>query len=360
MQEFQTNKADLTLGRLIDTAAHSVADGEVLVKIDRFAFTANNITYAVMGDYLRYWQFFPPSGDDAEKWGIIPVWGFADVVESKSSELPVGERLFGYFPPANELVMTPSKVNTASFMDASSHRAELPPGYNMYRRVNNEPGYNRANDDERMLLFVLHLTSFCIHDLLESNNWFGAQQVVVISASSKTSTGLAYGLADAPKAPHVVGLTSDRNLSFVNSIKAYDSVLSYDNLDQIDASKPTVIIDMSANTDVLSRLHTHLGDNMVYTSNVGLTHWEEPRQAEGINQERSHQFFAPGHIQQRMKDWGAEEFGKRSVSYVMNSSSKSRTWLKIIELEGVKGLAGVYKDVCDGKISADEGLIVVM
>lgn len=360
MQEFQTNKGDLTQSRLIDTPANIINQGEVLVKVDRFAFTANNITYAVMGDHLRYWQFFPPSGDNAEQWGIIPVWGFADVIESSSDALAVGERLFGYFPPANELIMTPSKVTPANFMDASAHRADLPAGYNIYNRVNNEPAYDRANDNERMLLFVLHLTSYCLHDLLESNDWFGAEQVVIISASSKTSTGLAYGLADDDRAPHVIGLTSERNLEFVNSIKAYDSVMSYENLETIDPNKPTVIIDMSANTDVLSRLHTHLGDNMRYTSNVGLTHWDEPRQVDGIIQQRSHQFFAPSHIQQRMKELGADEFGKRSVSYTKNSAAKSRAWLKINELDGVKSLADVYQDVCDGNIAANQGLVVVM
>ncbi|MGK0374799.1 MAG: hypothetical protein ACJA2E_001271 [Arenicella sp.] len=360
MQEFQTNKAELSKGRLVQTPTNSIGDDQVLVKVDRFAFTANNITYAVMGDQLRYWQFFPPNGDEADKWGIIPVWGFADVIESKSDQVATGERLFGYFPPADELVITPTRVTSASLMDGSEHRAKLPPGYNMYRRVNNEPGYDRANDNERMLLFVLHLTSFVIQDLLASNDWFGAEQVVIISASSKTSTGLAYGLADDKEAPRVIGLTSERNMAFVNSIDAYDDVLSYQDLQKIDASKATVIIDMSANTDVLSRLHTHLGDNMLYTSNVGLTHWEEPRHVEGIIQERSHLFFAPDRIQQRMKDWGAKEFGKRSTSYVMHSAAKSRPWLTIKKLQGVDGLAEVYKDVCDGKIAADQGLIVVM
>lgn len=360
MQEFQTNKKDLTKGRLVAISENAIVDGEVRVKVDRFAFTANNITYAVMGDYLRYWQFFPPNGDAAEQWGIIPVWGFADVVESKSDNLAIGERLFGYFPPANQLIMFPSKVTPESFLEASTHRADLPVGYNMYRRVNNEPGYNKANDNERMLLFVLHLTSFCLHDLLVGNKWFGAEQVVIISASSKTSTGLAYGLADDDNAPHVIGLTSERNIEFVHSTRAYDSVLSYDNLDEIDSSKPTVIIDMSANANVLSRLHTNLGDNMRYTSNVGLTHWDESARVDGIIKERSHQFFAPSHIQQRIKDWGAEEFGKRSIDYVMNSTAKSRAWLKVKELDGVNALAEVYQDVCDGKIAADEGLVVVM
>jgi hypothetical protein len=360
MQEFQTNKADLTQARLQEAPVHAIGDNEVLVRVDRFAFTANNITYAVMGDQLRYWQFFPPNGDEPEKWGIIPVWGFGDVIESNSDALPVGERLFGYFPPASELVIKPTQVTQTSLMDGSANRAELPPGYNVYQRVNHEPGYDRANDNQRMLLFVLHLTSFCLHDLLKSNDWFGAEQVVIISASSKTSIGLAYGLADDEEAPAVIGLTSERNMDFVHSINAYDSVLSYDTLEQIDPSKPTVIVDMSANTDVLSRLHQHLGDNMRYTSNVGLTHWDEPRHVEGIIQERSQQFFAPSHVQQRMKEWGAKEFNKRSMRYVMHSSAKTNAWLKIKQLDGVDGLLEVYKDVCDGKIPANEGLIVVM
>ena len=360
MQEFQTNKADITQYRLVDASVNTIADNEVLVKVDRFAFTANNITYAAMGDQLQYWQFFPPHGEDAKQWGIIPVWAFADVIESNNTELPVGERLFGYFPPANDLVLKPTKITPMGLTDGSAHRAQLPPTYNMYQRVNHEPGYDKANDKQRMLLFPLHMASFCLYDLLNSNDWFGAEQVVIISASSKTSTGLAYGLTDDKDAPHIIGLTSDHHLDFVNSMDAYDSVLSYDNLEQIDASKPTVIVDMSANADLLSRLHTHLGDNMRYTSNVGLTHWDESRGADGIIKERSHQFFAPSHMQQRMKEWGHEEFNERSMSYMMKSVAKTTPWLKITELDGLNGLSKVYQEVCDGKIGPDEGLVVVM
>ena len=215
MHEFQTNKADLALGRIVETEKPSVDTGQALLKVDKFAFTANNITYAAMGDQLRYWEFFPPAGESPEEWGIIPVWGFADVVESHSEELPVGDRLFGYFPPADYLNVTPAKVSAESFLDASAHRASLPPGYNLYRRVLAEPNYDRQFDDERMLLFVLHLTSYCIYEMLQSNDWFGAKQVVIISASSKTSTGLAYGLAADEAAPAPVGLTSARNLEMV-------------------------------------------------------------------------------------------------------------------------------------------------
>ncbi len=171
---------------------------------------------------------------------------------------------------------------------------------------------------------------------------------------------MGYGLVDDADAPAAIGLTSSRHIDFVQSIDAYNNVLSYDDIENIDASKPTVIIDMSANTDVLSRLHTHLGDNMRFTSNVGLTHWDEPRQTKGIIAARSEQFFAPSQIQKLIKEWGAEEFNKRSMRYIMACTAKTSTWLKIKDLKSIEELSTVYKDVCDGKIPANEGLVVVM
>jgi hypothetical protein len=102
MCEFQIRKDNYLTNRIIDThlSENDIGEGEVLVKIDRFAFTANNITYAVVGDQFGYWQFFPSTGNDTKNWGILPVWGFADVVASNAEDVPVGERLFGYFPLA--------------------------------------------------------------------------------------------------------------------------------------------------------------------------------------------------------------------------------------------------------------------
>ena len=55
----------------------------LLVKVDRFAFTANNITYAVLGDELKYWQLFPAP----EGFGNIPVWGFGEVIASRHPDV---------------------------------------------------------------------------------------------------------------------------------------------------------------------------------------------------------------------------------------------------------------------------------
>ena len=360
--EFQVRRDNFEKHRVVDVDAAEndakLADGAIRVKIERFAFTANNVTYAVAGDRIGYWQFFPPSGEDADGWGVIPVWGFADVVESRCDDVPVGDRLFGYFPPATYLDMMPTRVSEQRFVEGAEHRATLPPAYNSYTRVNAEPGYDRATDNERMLLWPLHITSFCLWDALQDKDWYGAQQVVIVSASSKTSIGLAYALDDDATAPPAIAITSKRNLDFVRKLGLYKQSVTYEALDDIDATLPTVIVDMSGNREVLGRLHMHLGDNMMRCINVGLTHWDEAEAGDGLIVERSEFFFAPAHIQKRLKDWGPDGFTQRSSSFMQQTATKSRAWLKLRAIDGLQGLAEVYEDVCEGRIAANQGLII--
>lgn len=362
MTEFQIRKDNFTKHRVVDATpaddGSELADGDIRVKIERFAFTANNITYAVAGDQLGYWQFFPPSGDDTVGWGMMPVWGFAQVIESKAGDVPVGDRLFGYFPPATHLDITPTRVTAQRFVDGAAHRAQLPAGYNNYSRLKAEPGYDRANDNERMLLWPLHITSFCLWDALQDKDWYGAKQVVIVSASSKTSIGLAYALDDDATAPPAIAITSRRNLDFVSKLGLYEQSVTYETLADIDATIPAVIVDMAGNGEVLGRLHTHLGDNMKQCINVGITHWDETEAGGGVIAERSKFFFAPTHIQKRMQDWGPDGFAQKTSNFMQQTAVKSRDWLKLSKIDGLQGLADIYEDVCEGRIAAELGLIV--
>jgi hypothetical protein len=362
MSEFQIRKDNYLSNRIVDTnlSAQDLEQAEVLVKIDRFAVTANNITYAVVGDQWGYWQFFPPSANNNQDWGILPVWGFADVVASNVQGVHLGERLFGYFPPASHLIMKPSHIHKQRWIDAAEHRTALPSGYNMYRRVLAEPGYNTAMDDFRMLLYPLHLTSYCLYDFLLDNQWFGAEQVLIISASSKTSIGLAYALSQDKAAPSTIGLTSARHFEMVSQLGLYDKTLSYSHVANIDANKPTVIVDMSGNGELLGKLHKHLGANMRFCSNVGFTHWQDGGMGADFIQARSEMFFAPGHIQKRLKEWGPAVFEQKTSEFVQGSIANTASWLTLTQLSGLPGLAQVYEDVCTGKVAPETGLIVKM
>jgi hypothetical protein len=368
MSEFQVSKINYEEFRIvdIDLSSSELNEGEVLVKIDKFALTANNITYAVVAEQIGYWKFFPPhqatsgTDEDLSAWGILPVWGFANVVRSNNSDVPVGERIFGYFPPATHLVMKPSNVSEATWLDASEHRLALPAGYNIYRKVESGSASDERLEDERMLLYPLHITSFSLYDFFQSNDWFGATQLVMISASSKTSTGLAYGVQKDKDAPSLVALTSSRNLQMVTDLGVYDQNLCYDQITEIDANKPTVIVDMSGNGQVLNDLHKHLGDNMKFCSNVGVTHWKEIKKGPDFIKSRSEVFFAPSQLQKRIKEWGMDGFEKVSANYLAHSFARSREWLKMTDVEGLDGMASIYPKLCKGDIAPEVGLTVRM
>ncbi|WP_375202221.1 DUF2855 family protein [Hyphococcus sp.] len=355
ISEFIVRKDNLGEGRVETREAPALKDGEVLAKVDRFAITANNVTYGVVGERIGYWKFFPVAEDGD---GIIPVWGFADVIESKHPAIPVGERLYGYFPMASHLVMAPTKVTDKRLFDGASHRADLPPVYNSYARVKAEPGYEKSMDDDRMALFPLYATSYCLYDFMKDKNWFGAKQVIIPSASSKTAIGCAYAIAADPNAPRLVGLTSRRNKASVEKLKLYADVLTYDEAEKIDASIPAVIIDMSGNGYLLGRLHKHLGDNMKYTSNVGVTHYDANTMGADFIRERSEMFFAPGHIQKRTQEWGPGAFEKQAHGFWKEAALKSRDWLIIRREDGPDAVKRAWADVYEGKTPADAAWVV--
>lgn len=361
MQQFQISKSEYSKTRIVDCPAPPLSNGQVRAAIESFSFTANNITYAMVGDMLGYWQFFPPVGkvDPETPWGVLPVWGFATVSESQCVEVSVGDRIFGYFPPATELILEPANISNQRWVDNSAHRQALPPTYNQYSRVKTQPSIDsERSEKEQMLLFPLHMTAYCLYDLLQNAEYFNAEQVIVVSASSKTSIGLAYGLFGDDAAPSVIGLTSDRNKKMVGDLGCYDQEATYTDLSAIDKTKPTAIVDMSGNGELMGQLHQHLGDNMRKTVSVGFTHWEQGAKGEGFIEERSEMFFAPSHIQTRTKELGFDEFDRRSSTYMQSSVAKSRDWLKMTDIAGLKGLQEIFDYVCNGKIAPEAGLII--
>ena len=367
MSEFQTFKTDLTKSRLVNTdkvqALADLKDGDILVSVERFAFTANNVTYGAAGDTIGYWKFFPATANESGDWGCLPVWGFAEITSSKCDGLTVGERIYGYFPPADFLVMSPIKVSAQRFKDGAPHRAELPAVYNNYLLMSGEANYDASSDNVRALLNPLHVTSFCLCDALQDEGYHGAEQILVLSASSKTAIGMAQGLADDQSAPTVVGITSRPNYDFVKSLGCYDEIICYDELDAIDASKTAVIVDMAGNRAVLGGIHGPLGDNMLNCVSVGMTHWEtlsdkDPLAAK-INRERSSFFFAPSHVQKRIGDWGQDGFNQRTGAFMMARMQQSKGWMSVETITDFDAFTAVYADVVVGKMNPNEGLIVL-
>jgi len=216
--------------------------GQILLRVDRFALTANNVTYGAVGDMVGYWQFFPAE----EGWGRIPVWGFADVTRSRHDGIAAGERIYGYFPMSTHVVLEPDHVAPAGFVDATAHRAALPPIYNQYTRVAADPAHDRAREPHIALFRPLFTTAFLLDDFFADEKFFGASVVVLSSASSKTALGLAFLLRS--RGCRVVGLTSAAHGAFVGRTGYYDAVLAYDAVAELPRDTPAVFVDFAGTT----------------------------------------------------------------------------------------------------------------
>ncbi len=339
--------------------ADDLKPGQVLMKVDRFSFTANNISYAATGESFRYWNFFPAR----EGMGVIPVWGFADVLESRCEGISAGERFYGYYPMATHLLVEPTVRSAAGFVDGAEHRQPLSVIYNQYVRCSADPLYRADAEALQMLLRPLFTTSFLLDDFLEDNRFFGAQTILLTSASSKTALGMAFCLhnnrAKRSSNYEIVGLTSENNRAFVEGLACYDSVLTYDQIEQLDADCPSVSVDFAGNGEILKRLHAHYGDRLKHSCLVGAAHWDQRGGSRNeLDGPAPILFFAPTQAEKRLQEWGAMQFQQRLAGQWHHFTEFVSGWMSVSEGAGRDAVEQVYLEVLAGRFIPSTGHIL--
>jgi hypothetical protein len=303
--------------------------------VDRFAFTSNNISYAQAGDMLGYWKFFPAA---EEGWGRLPVMGFGDVIRSNHPEVPEGDRVFGFFPMSNHLVIQADNVTPRQYVDASPHRSESAAAYRQYTRTSGDPLHDPEREERRMLLRGLFMTSFLVDDFIADNGFFGAQSVVIASASSKTAIALAYLLSRRGRGP-AIGLTSSRNKSFAEGLGFYSETVAYDDLASLPPNVRIVFVDHSGDGDAVNGLHRLFGHNVTYICMVGAPHWGSAPRANDLPGAPPSFFFAPSQLQKRIQDWGAEGLQQRVGDAWRRFRDCSDDWLRVVRGHGREAVA---------------------
>ena len=331
--------------------------GQVRARIDLFALTANNITYAAFGEAMEYWKFFP-SGK--EGWGIVPVWGFGTVVQSLHPGVAVGEKLYGYWPMADEAVLLPDRMSAQRLTDAAPHRAGLHAIYNQYLRSAADPLYTPGSEDAQALLRPLFVTSWLIDDFLADNSFFGARTVMLSSASSKTAYAAAHLLAQRAGL-EVVGFTSAKNKAFCESLGCYTRVLTYEQFDAIDANADCVYVDFAGDAPFRQKLHERFV-NLKYSCSVGGTHIEALGGAKGLAGPRPVLFFAPAQGGKRVKEWGPEVYEQRLGagwrSFLAKVSDAKAPWLIAQHHRGAADVQAVYAQVLAGRSDPRTGQVL--
>jgi hypothetical protein len=353
------NKAALAEARVHDDTLPALGDGEVRLKIESFSVTANNITYAVIGEPFGYWNFFPAEGD----YGVVPMWGHAVVEESRNPDITVGERVYGYLPMGTHLDVLPGKVGNGGFTDMAAHRQPMSPIYNQYSRLNADPEHDPAKEVERMLFGPLFKTGFLIEAMFRRESWFGAQNLVMTSASSKTSMGLASVAKDLSPGIKRIGLTSTGNVDFVKATGLYDRVLAYEDVAELQHS-PSVSVDFAGNSMLLRSIHEALRDNLKYSCLVGATHVE----ARGANSAggggsdlpgpKPILFFAPDHVVASVQELGPKGFGEAVAASWKGFLGAVDGVVDIDERTGLDAAADAFVETLQGRADPQKGIII--
>jgi uncharacterized protein DUF2855 len=343
--EFEVDRSDLHRTRVVDDPSPDLSEAGVRLRIDSFALTSNNITYAVFGDAMQYWNFFPASGS----WGRVPVWGFADVVESTVAGVAPGRRVYGYFPMATELVVTAGRCDERGFHDLAEHRRPMAGAYNRYVFTDTDANYRPHREAHQMVLWPLFFTSFLIDDFLADNDCFGGPTVLISSASSKTAIGTAFMLSGRDDV-RVVGLTSEANAPFVRGLGCYDDVVAYDAIDGL-ALTDAVYVDIAGNLDVRAAVHSRFADRLRYSMIVGGTHWDhEAAVAAPDAGPRSEFFFAPTQIAKRTKEWGQAVLDERVGDAWQRYSTWVDGWLLFEECIGPERVETAFRNLVEGHV----------
>ena len=356
VQGLEIDRADLRHTRIITLPERDLDDGEVRFRLDSFSFTSNNISYALYGDRLKYWNFFP-SGSHG--WGRLPVWAFASVEDSMHPEFEPGERFYGYFPMCGMHTLKPGAVSDGGFVDGAPHRENLPDFYNHYTRVSADPSYRADFENQQLLFRPLFLTAFLIDDQLGELNFHGADQIILTSASSKTAMALAWLLRQ--RNVKVVGVTSRSGRAFAKNSQNYDDVILYDEVADTLKTKSSVLLNFTGALDKVTQIHQLLGTHLKASYCIGCTHWDQAApfpDVSAIPGPEPQFFVATRQGRKRIEEWGMRELQRQITARLLEFYGPASGWIKAARAIGADAVQECYDMVLASKTLPSEGYIL--
>jgi hypothetical protein len=149
-------------------------------------------------------------------------------------------------------------------------------------------------------------------------------------------------------------LTSARNAAFVAGLGCYDSVLTYDAIGDLDASRPAVLVDMAGDAATKAAVHHHYRDSLRYSCAVGITHWEGfSLGGDPLPGPEPQLFFAPSAAD--FSDGGVQaRFGDAWDAFLGVVDG----WITLTESHGPDAAVAAYIEVLTGATTPDVAHVV--
>ncbi|QJY48148.1 DUF2855 family protein [Pseudonocardia broussonetiae] len=246
--------------RVVDDVVEPPGPGEVLLAVERFGLSANNLTYALLGDALGHWAPFPASSPD---WGRVPAWGHAVVVDGDPGLAAPGSRWSGYLPMAGHFSVRAER-HDHRLRAVAPERAGLLP---LYRDLSPLPA---RGGESREDVAVAVLTTSAAALLDDAVAELGPARVVLSSATSRTALTVALLLRRRGVA--VAGITSPAHVGAAERAEVYDEVVDHDGVDALGPVRGTVYLDVAGRAATTAAVHAHLGPALLRSIAVGGSH----------------------------------------------------------------------------------------
>ncbi|MGQ8366149.1 DUF2855 family protein [Glaciecola sp. 1036] len=351
-QQIWVDQKDLSKTKVvnIELDMEQLQPDEVLLEVESFGFSANNITYAAFGFKMGYWGFFPTDTNEEPGFGITPVWGFAKVKASKHPKVKVGEKVFGYLPMASHWVIQVGKEAAHGFSDIHPKRKSISPVYDQYIRCSADPGYVADREAWQLSFRPLYMTSFVLDDYVAELS--KGESLILSSASSKTALGTAQLLKDQKAARgvdyKVIGLTSASNVDLVTATDCYDQVISYEELTLLDKQQKYWLLDFAAKGSLISELSQLLGNNLVKVTLIGATDWNASEKPNPKLHD-AEIFFAPARVKLRQSEWGHQAFLEKYSNAWQAFATKIKDQFFVKHVIGNEDIIQLYLATLNGK-----------
>ena len=198
-----------------------------------------------------------------------------------------------------------------------------------------------------------------LDDFLAEAGWFGADELMITSASSKTAIGLARQSRQHAQHPQVVGLTSRNNADFVASLGWYDRVVTYDEVPAALGDGQPMLVDLAGNTALRAAVHAHFGDRLRYSCAIGTSHWDTFNPAERMPAgPKPVFFFAPAQSKKRRQEWGAEQLQQKMFESWRDFAAQSRQWLNVQSVTGSAAIGQAWQAVAGGQVDPASGMVL--
>ena len=384
----------------------------VRVRTHTIGLTSNNLSYARGGAVLGWWSAYPVPSDleapynDSSKHGIVPAWGYGEVLESNIDEIKPERFLHGFWPmstyPVDLKLHRPEGTLEGHWIEKAEGRTGLMNLYNRYTVSSLDLGKKASPENLKQSGIIasvagLYETAYLlnhfvfpadetvnpIHPLGAPLPWTKSHAdltravLVIIAASRKTARAFSHQFSiDRPRGAGPVAMLEISSLVLNHKFRApferksvtYDDMNSTETLDWLKTQRANkyLIVDFGGRDKACNRFIDAIWESGVtkpeqtLTINLGgeakiYTPQDQAAHQAAMEEYKKVQSNMSGERDVAMKKLGEKTYFKGvDIAWMEATAEDSGYSLTVKENIGLEAIQEDWRKMCDGTMPETE------